>query len=740
MQRTIIACSIAVCFSGGAHAQALQSEWRLSRYFAAVAAENLAPAGTRVVPRLIHDFRVASNLGPTVAVIDTGVNITHVNFAGRLAPGAYEVFGGTSDVADAMGHGTAVASMLSAQTSTAGNVLDFRVLPIRVFNGPTASDQNLSDGLRYSVGRAGIVNLSLSAPGPIAQSAMMESVAAGQLLVVAAGNRAQPNPDWPARFAQADWAGGRIIAVGAVDANNAMASFSNRAGDAKEAFIVALGVGVLGASAFSDTGLVSLSGTSAAAPMVAGAAASIRAHWPYLSAEQIAGILFVSATDLGAPGVDEVFGHGLLNLDQALQPIGTSNLPLASGATAPLASASFSPGAIAGAGLRAASARGELRSVALDKYRRAYEYDLGTGIAAAPRLTANQLFGAADRIAGFSVVQGPTGAKLAFGVDAAREHLARDQLYDYDSRDRVPIALTAFSMLHPFGSRAELASGMAGSAGMYFGVNAFDRHDPSTFHSAALGSPILALIPGHSHLAAGVSTADGIKLKAGLVSSAGANGGREQFAPGGASPSRANVYVLDVSKVGQLGTVGATIQQLRERSAYFNSTGGDAYRISAAPTTTAMTLFTRYDFARDWSFAGQVTVAGTPGFVNTEDSLISRVSTSTSRAFAFSATRTDFLHKSDRLGLTLSQPLRAESGAMTLDLPTAVDAQGEVIRTSRVVPFRPSGRERLAELSYARAVGKASAVGVAAIHRAEPNHDASAADERIVAIRYSAAF
>ncbi len=153
-----------------------------------------------------------------------------------------------------------------------------------------------------------------------------------------------------------------------------------------------------------------------------------------------------------------------------------------------------------------------------------------------------------------------------------------------------------------------------------------------------------------------------------------------------------------------------------------------------------MTLFTRYDFARDWSFAGQFTVAGTPGFVNTEDSLISRVSTSTSRAFAFSATRTDFLDKSDRLGLTLSQPLRAESGAMTLDLPTAVDAQGDVIRTSRVVPFRPSGRERLVELSYARAVGKASAVGVAAIHRAEPNHDASAADERIVAIRYSAAF
>ncbi len=710
----------------------------MSRHVRPMAGDIATPVAMRVVPRLISDGRVASTLGPTVAVIDTGLNVNHVAFAGRLAPGGYEVFGGTGDITDASGHGTAVASILWAQTGTIGNTFDFRVLPIRIFNGPTASDQNLSDGLRHSVGRATIVNLSVAAPGPIAQAAMMESVAAGQLLVVAAGNRSQPNPDWPARFAQESWAGGRIIAVGAVDSRNVMASYSNRAGDSRHAFLVALGAGVIGASAFSDTGLVSVSGTSAAAPIVAGAAASIRAHWPYLSAEQIAAILFTSATDLGAPGVDEIFGHGLVNLNQALQPIGMSSIPLASGIGVPLAAASFSPGAIAGAGLRAASARGELRSIALDTYRRAYELDLGAGIIVPPRLTAEQLFGASDRTTGFSTLRSESGARVAFGVDTARANLARGQLYDYDIRERASTTLAGIAMVRPIGARAELAGGLAGMAGTYFGTSRLD--DANAFHTPALGSPIFALIPGHSHLATGLSLVDGIRVKAGMASSAGVSALREQFAPAGPPPSRANAYVLEVAKIGRLGTFGASVQQLREHAAYFNSSGGDAYRISASPVTTALMLFTRYGVSREWDIAGQFTFADTPGFANTGDSLISRVSTTRSRAFALGLSRANLLHKSDRVALTLSQPLRPESGTLTLDLPTGVDAEGGLVRANRAVDLRPSGRERQTEVSYLRQLGSTSSLGIFAIYRSEPNHDALAADERVVAVRYSAAF
>ncbi|MSQ19217.1 MAG: hypothetical protein EXR39_06555 [Betaproteobacteria bacterium] len=126
---------------------------------------------------------------------------------GPLALSRYSDSRATLSIPWDMGHGTAVASMVLSQSGGAGDELGARVLSIRVFNGPTASQQNLADGLRYSVGRAPIVNMSLSAPGPIAQAALMESVGAGQLVVVAAGNSALANPEWPARFAKDEWAG-----------------------------------------------------------------------------------------------------------------------------------------------------------------------------------------------------------------------------------------------------------------------------------------------------------------------------------------------------------------------------------------------------------------------------------------------------------------------------------------------------------------------------------------------------
>ncbi|MSQ19216.1 MAG: hypothetical protein EXR39_06550 [Betaproteobacteria bacterium] len=274
---------------------------------------------------------------------------------------------------------------------------------------------------------------------------------------------------------------GRIIAVGAVGANNAIAGFSNRAGDTKNWFMVAPGIAVPGASAFSNTGMVYMSGTSAAAPLVAGAAASILAHWPYLSAERIAGILFVSATDLGAPGVDEVFGWGLLNLERALLPIGTATLSLASGGSVPINTASFSPGMVAGAGVRAAAVRGELKSIAFDSYGRAYRYDLGAGIVGPQCMTAEQLFGADDRIVGYSSINTPTGGRLVVGINTARR--APGQMYDYESRAQVQTALSGLSIIQGVGTRFEVAGGFVGMAGSYFGVNAPERESMSTPHT-----------------------------------------------------------------------------------------------------------------------------------------------------------------------------------------------------------------------------------------------------------------
>lgn len=162
-----------------------------------------------------------------------------------------------------------------------------------------------------------------------------------------------------------------MIAVGAVDASKQVASFSNRAGSAQDHYLVAPGVDILAPKIGGGAALVS--GTSFAAPHVSGAAALVLEAAPFLSAAQVVELLLDSATDLGAPGPDPVYGHGLVNLDAALGPLGPLSVPL--GNRVGEASA-----AVGDNGLRLGPAFGRGpepgKAIFLDGYGRAYWLDL----------------------------------------------------------------------------------------------------------------------------------------------------------------------------------------------------------------------------------------------------------------------------------------------------------------------------------------------------------------------------
>jgi subtilisin family serine protease len=128
--------------------------------------------------------------------------------------------------------------------------------------------------MRFAVGKASIVNVSLSSANAYDPRATQQAVRAGLLIVVAAGNDALANPVWPARFAKEAWANNQVIAVGAVDANHRIASFSNRAGDTAAWFLVAPGVDIV--SSYVNGQYVYMSGTSMATPVVSGAAALVK--------------------------------------------------------------------------------------------------------------------------------------------------------------------------------------------------------------------------------------------------------------------------------------------------------------------------------------------------------------------------------------------------------------------------------------------------------------------------------
>ena len=88
----------------------------------------------------------------------------------------------------------------------------------------------------------------------------------------------------------------------------------------------------------------------------------------------------------------------------------------------------------------------------------------------------------------------------------------------------------------------------------------------------------------------------------------------------------------------------------------------------------------------------------------------------------------------DHLLVTLSQPLRINSGSAVLDVPVERTLDGEVIRTSEQVSLAPSGRELNARASYLVEAGKQASLEFVGQLRFQPNHDVNADTETLVGL------
>jgi len=125
-----------------------------------------------------------------------------------------------------------------------------------------------------------------------------------------------------------------VLVVGSVGADNVISPFSNRPGHGwKNLFVVAPGEVILAAD--MNGGVSRWSGTSFAAPHVAGAAALLfadaLAKRVTLTPSDVAAILKVTARDLGAPGVDSTYGYGIVDAAAALGPVGLTSYPIVPG-------------------------------------------------------------------------------------------------------------------------------------------------------------------------------------------------------------------------------------------------------------------------------------------------------------------------------------------------------------------------------------------------------------------------
>lgn len=257
---------------------------------------------------------VTSNAAITIAVLDTGVDYNHPDLKGNLLPGVNVVEPSRSAQDDSMnGHGTAVAGVLAGRGNNnigvSGLLWHARILPIKVLDKYGETDvEILAKGIQTAIDRgAKIILMSVSSLSysKSLTAAVQRAEASGVLVVAASGNEAN-RVAYPAAYPT-------VVAVGAVKDNRQPLYDSNTG---PELNIVAPGFNIYTTKPGGKYG--TFTGTSAAAPQVAGAAALLLARNPKMSPLDVRQMLYQTATDLGERGWDRQTGYGLLNVAELI--------------------------------------------------------------------------------------------------------------------------------------------------------------------------------------------------------------------------------------------------------------------------------------------------------------------------------------------------------------------------------------------------------------------------------------
>lgn len=661
--------------------------------------------------------------GVIIGVADTGLDIDNREFEGRVHADSFNFIEGGVMI-DPAGHGTGVTGIIAAAKDdfgTHGVAYGATILALRVCDGTSGNsctapgdldDTPVTDRVIAALDHAvaagsSVINFSLSwaetdfrdqAHKDQLHDAMERAVDAGVLLVFASGNGFADDPqEIIANWALEDGLKNGILMVGSTDRKLELFDRSNAAGFAADVFVVAPAE-VRSTYNGGGTSLTS-DGTSYAAPHVVGAAALLFEMFPNLTGKQVGELLLKSATDLGAVGVDNVYGYGLINLEAAIQPVGGLTFSTTGASSLGLNNTALKVPASFGDAFSSMVALNDVMMV--DDYDRSYFVDLQYKISTTGSISPNigAILSSSERY---------IGSGLRLSNESAFSFSGERQLYSTGSDlfFAHPPYGSSQALLSPRGEfhfapseKTEMKIGFGGDAGMSIYQSPASDREPISLARRTNAYGAFAL-NSSSQVGGSVTHAVSIDGDISLAVSQQFDDATNLQSQFNMDKSKTSLMKVGYSHYLNHGQIGFNLGYMREENAVLGSRSKGGLSLANGARSTFGVINADYALGNNISLYGEY-MRGFTQLNTAANSLFQDISAIETSAWRFQLNLKGALKTSDELTLAISQPLRVEGGNISMSMAISRDYIANVIKYQMLTEdLKPSGREIDLEAGY----------------------------------------